>query len=209
MTETSFSQSVAAALRKGNITITIPRHSLEGEEHSACEETRAIGTAEHGLLCLGCHQPRDWPPKSPATIPRQEESERKPGYGKCKGCGKKIIWARGLNGKWQPLDAVAPCFRLIGGLDILTTGEVTCERATDTLVSHFATCPDANRFSRKGKKPQVCAWTENPDEGYYDTGCGESFCFETGSRKRNRYRFCPSCGKSIEEANVDDSAKSE
>jgi len=67
----------------------------------------------------------------------------------CKGCGKPIVWAKDEKGTSHPLDARAPVYHFNGGdLD----AEFTVYRLTGSWVSHFATCPKANEFS-KGKKP--------------------------------------------------------
>lgn len=65
----------------------------------------------------------------------------------CRGCGKKIIWGVTPDGKKIPLDAVAPVYHVVGE-DACTP---TAERASACFVTHFATCPDANRFSRGNK----------------------------------------------------------
>ncbi len=68
----------------------------------------------------------------------------------CKGCGKKIIWGQTAEGKKIPLDAVAPVYNVIVG----NSGDERLEhivRAESAYVSHFATCPDDNRFSKGGK----------------------------------------------------------
>jgi DNA-directed RNA polymerase subunit RPC12/RpoP len=46
---------------------------------------------------------------------------------------------------------------------------------------------------------EKCQWKLDEAHGYYDTSCGEAFCFnnEDGPEK-NKYRFCPYCGKEIE-----------
>ena len=75
---------------------------------------------------------------------------------KCKGCGKKVIFAKDENGKRQILDAVAPCYAL------RLVGKNLCFRSEGTYVSHFATCSAANQFS-KNKKGSA-AQTAEPSE---------------------------------------------
>lgn len=73
-----------------------------------------------------------------------EEIKRLPRVA-CSGCGKPIVWAL-AGGKRIPLDPRPACYLLD------TDGPVvTCERRRAVMVSHFATCPDATRFSGGGK----------------------------------------------------------
>lgn len=62
----------------------------------------------------------------------------------CKGCGKPIVWATDDKGQKIPLDPRAPVY------NVLSDSPATCKRSLpDTaMVSHFATCPKANDFSR-------------------------------------------------------------
>lgn len=64
----------------------------------------------------------------------------------CKGCGKLVVFAKDPDGKWQVLDSVAPVYRQTGVKD----GVAQVVRDTKALVSHFATCPNANKFSGGG-----------------------------------------------------------
>lgn len=69
----------------------------------------------------------------------------------CKGCGKKIAYARITKADGQPgvipLDVSAPCYTMI--MD--ETGQMVGTREHMAFVSHFATCAKANDFS-KGTK---------------------------------------------------------
>ena len=65
----------------------------------------------------------------------------------CK-CGKRIVWAKTPEGKVVPLDPVAPTYDV--RLNLM--GDQTAERSS-AYVSHFATCPNANDFSGKGRRP--------------------------------------------------------
>lgn len=47
-------------------------------------------------------------------------------------------------------------------------------------------------------KKETCKWTFNDCHGYYDTSCGEGFHFDD-DRLTKKIKFCPYCGKSIEE----------
>jgi hypothetical protein len=70
-------------------------------------------------------------------------SERRP----CKGCGAPLLLLKSSDGKVIPMDLRSPVF--VVGKDM--TGTEVAMRATDAFVSHFATCPKANDFS-KGRK---------------------------------------------------------
>ena len=65
----------------------------------------------------------------------------------CRGCNRKVYFARSENGKTQILDASAPTYELV--TDPLT-GETTARRAV-AFVSHYATCPKASEFG-KGRR---------------------------------------------------------
>lgn len=73
-------------------------------------------------------------------------SDLKKHYGKCRGCGAEILWAKTLSGKNIPLDTKAPVF-------MVTMDEVEGQKKPMALgiksgmVSHFSTCPDADKFS--------------------------------------------------------------
>ena len=69
----------------------------------------------------------------------------------CKGCGKKIIWGVTPEGKKIPLDPSPPVYAVEVGAVLHTDGQFV-RRASGFHVSHFATCPNANDFS-KGRKP--------------------------------------------------------
>lgn len=72
---------------------------------------------------------------------------------KCRSCGAKIIWAETEGGSRVPLDA-KPLKRYvlkeietgIGETDIV---EVPVVELRSTYVSHFVTCPDADKFRKK------------------------------------------------------------
>lgn len=46
----------------------------------------------------------------------------------------------------------------------------------------------------------LCVWTLDDHDGSYDTSCGETWEFTTGTIKDNRVKFCPYCGGRIKEA---------
>lgn len=65
------------------------------------------------------------------------------------GCGKPIVWGLDPQGKAIPLDPSAPVYRVMrhdsGGRPLI-------ERDRGAMVSHFATCPKANEFSKSQKR---------------------------------------------------------
>ena len=46
---------------------------------------------------------------------------------------------------------------------------------------------------------KVCEWTFQDSDCYYDSDCGEGWCFEVGDLKENKVKFCPFCGKKVKE----------
>ncbi len=66
----------------------------------------------------------------------------------CKGCGRTIVWGVDGKGTRIPLDPRAPVYRMTGEF----AGDMAhVNRDTMALVTHFATCPQADRFSKKGQ----------------------------------------------------------
>ena len=61
----------------------------------------------------------------------------------CRGCGAPIVWIRTAAGKSMPCDAEPVLSADIGGLAAFEPDGVG-------HVSHFATCPAAEQFRRKG-----------------------------------------------------------
>jgi hypothetical protein len=46
----------------------------------------------------------------------------------------------------------------------------------------------------------VCEWLSTEDfdgDPFYETNCGESFCFIEGDVKYNGIKYCPYCGRPI------------
>ena len=59
----------------------------------------------------------------------------------CRACTRKIHWAKNENDKWVPLDADMQVY------EIDPDDPLKCRRTTQAFVTHFQTCPYANRFS--------------------------------------------------------------
>lgn len=68
----------------------------------------------------------------------------------CRGCGRKILWARTEDGKAIPLDAVAPVYEAHEAESAERGDTLIARRATTSYVSHFVTCPKRDEF-RKAK----------------------------------------------------------
>lgn len=68
---------------------------------------------------------------------------------KCRGCGREIVWAITEDGKSIPLDPRPPVY-----IVSMVGEERRAERVKDSMVIHFATCPDANRFSASARLPK-------------------------------------------------------
>lgn len=49
------------------------------------------------------------------------------------------------------------------------------------------------------EKQLGCTWTQDTD-GIWKTSCGQAQEFTTGTREENGYKFCPYCGKEIQES---------
>jgi hypothetical protein len=47
---------------------------------------------------------------------------------------------------------------------------------------------------------EKCIWSEsnNYDDDYWDSGCGNAFTFIDGTPEENGMKFCPYCGKVVE-----------
>ncbi len=73
---------------------------------------------------------------------------------RCRSCGKKIVFGKLGNGKFIPLDLVAPVYALNDdGTAIRATEEQALPgRIVGFYVSHFTTCAFASQHS-KSKKP--------------------------------------------------------
>ena len=76
---------------------------------------------------------------------------------RCRGCGAEIEWLRMKSGKTMPVDP-EPVFVAEGGNQVFITdaGETITGSATEEntgevgFVPHWATCPAAGQFRKRG-----------------------------------------------------------
>ena len=80
-------------------------------------------------------------------------------YGICRACGARILWLKTTKGKSMPCDPGAIRFTPGGGPETFVTvdGKVVRGKrgnAGETYghISHFATCPQADRFRKKSNQ---------------------------------------------------------
>ena len=83
----------------------------------------------------------------------------------CRSCNREIVWAETSHGKKVPLDPKALVFSVMSQGDKLIavkpTGGPIGERF---MVSHFATCPDANQWSGQKREPAPDQHFSEPKE---------------------------------------------
>lgn len=75
----------------------------------------------------------------------------------CKGCGKPIVWGCAEKGTKIPLDPRAPVYRMTGEF-VGDTAHI--RRDTMALVTHFSTCSQASKFSKKGRMDIAAAFRD-------------------------------------------------
>ena len=81
--------------------------------------------------------------------------EKQQSWGTCKGCGQQILWTKTKAGKAMPCNPVAVYFTPAGGPETFVTPDGRVERGFQSqggqlgYISHFATCPNADRFRRR------------------------------------------------------------
>ena len=89
----------------------------------------------------------------------------------CDGCPKQIVWGRLPNGQSVPLDPVAATYLVRpssrGPEATRLNAHDDSARAAlgftgEVMVSHFATCPNADQFSRGGRDAGVEDGMEKP-----------------------------------------------
>lgn len=69
----------------------------------------------------------------------------------CSGCGAAIVWITTAAGKSMPLDARAETLWLLDA-EGAQTGS-TRARPVQVRRSHFASCPQADQFRGRGRRP--------------------------------------------------------
>lgn len=80
---------------------------------------------------------------------------------RCKGCGAEIVWGKTRNGKSIPLDPKPLVYKTIRDVDHISNRmEVWADVIPGGMVSHFITCPQANKFS--GSRPASSIPTREP-----------------------------------------------
>jgi len=71
------------------------------------------------------------------------------------------------------------------------------------LCSHEGLVPAVENYvvELEAIRDKKCKWKYETiyDNNYYDTECGEAFCFSSGKVTDNKMIFCPFCGGRIEE----------
>lgn len=73
---------------------------------------------------------------------------------KCKGCDAEIVWGIDEKGTRVPLDPRPPVYELLKFDPVVQAYAVERDGGERPrhYVSHFATCPDANKFSKAKKQ---------------------------------------------------------
>lgn len=78
-------------------------------------------------------------------------------FGTCRSCGVRIVWIKTVGGKAMPCNAQPITFQKGGGPETFVTPEGKVERGKRDpdgdltgYISHFATCPYADRHRRPG-----------------------------------------------------------
>lgn len=90
---------------------------------------------------------------------------------RCKGCGREIVWGRTVEGKTIPLDPAAPVYQLSETANgpngevlyvALMDSEARRTVGVGVMVSHFSTCPAADRFSASRRAAAAPASSPEP-----------------------------------------------
>ena len=76
-------------------------------------------------------------------------------------------------------------------------------RRLRTIVDQLPVTADG-RVRAMTRETGTCVWKwDEHNDDFWDTACGESFCFIDGGPKENHTKYCPYCGRLIEEADHD------
>lgn len=81
-------------------------------------------------------------------------------YGFCRSCGKQILWIKTASGKSMPCDPIVRPYwakekaagKIVTPNGVVLSCELNGDPQTATgygYISHFATCPGANKLRRK------------------------------------------------------------
>lgn len=70
----------------------------------------------------------------------------------CRSCGAVITWAVLASGKWMPFDGSDIAELPTQGELIAAGGRRKVHVDPTHSVSHFVTCPDAKKWTRRGRK---------------------------------------------------------
>lgn len=80
-------------------------------------------------------------------------------FGTCRGCGRQILWTRTKGGKSMPCDPELIRFNVCGGNETFVTADGEVKRGMrrrdgerEGYISHFATCPEGDRFRKGAQK---------------------------------------------------------
>lgn len=94
-------------------------------------------------------------------------------------------------------------------LDVVVEGKSIGLKQRDSDHRKYETIwlPDPENFclvlmaeiGRLNGKQKDCIWKYDPD-GYWQTQCGDQFCFSEAGPTENRVKFCHFCGKSVSES---------
>jgi hypothetical protein len=57
------------------------------------------------------------------------------------------------------------------------------------------------KYMREEEKPDTCVWTWDSD-GFWQTSCGSSWFYDTGTPEENGQMYCHHCGLPIEQKEV-------
>ena len=72
------------------------------------------------------------------------------------------------------------------------------EFGADTLPAHYVRLNEAIEIVKQGGvSDDVCEWKYNDAEYYWESSCENLHIFMADGPKKNKYEYCPYCGKKI------------